>query len=255
MRLSVFLFGLILSGCNSTPLIDRPNPDFVVKFDDDKKFNNSPFLQKEFEAANKVLLVGVSDKYSAKKTSEDLLSIVDTFDDNKDVYIAYRITNLPTETRIVEIFDASHHKIPVLLANLSSGSLDQYGRFFSETEMRRFESALYSKSVTLTDYFSVQGQLADLLKNFGWILLDSGQFMDSDNAKYLPKNIELNVTTLEPMKATKVEIRQLIKAWSSHYNNLFNGYQFSIDIATQTVTYEKIPTLSDQAKELINAVL
>lgn len=254
MRKALALFSVFLSGCMSTSPYDRPNPDFVVIFND-KQFNNAPTLNNEFKAANKLLLVGVSNQHSAKQTSKDLKSVVDVFDDDKDVYIAYRITNLPTENRVVEIFDASHHQVPVLLSNLKQGSLDQYGRWFSESEMRRFESTLFNKSVTLTDYFSVQGQLADLLKNFGWTLLDSGQFMTSDNSAFFPKNIELNVTTLEPMKASRTEVSELIKAWSSHYKGLFIDYQFSIDIASQTVSYEKKPTLTQQTKELIDAVL
>ncbi|MBB1334006.1 hypothetical protein [Pseudoalteromonas sp. SR41-6] len=250
--ISFALLGL-LTACTSVETLDRPNPDYVVTFND-MSFNNSPTLIKEFEASQRLLLVGVSDKNSAHKASEDLKSVIATFDEDKDLYVAYRITNMPTETRVVEIFDASDIYVPSLLANLKTGSIDQYGRWFSESEMRRFESEIYSKSISLSDYFTLQSQLAALLQNFGWSLLDFGAFVSTEHTPYFPKNIKFEATTLEPMKATKSEVGSLIRSWSSNYKDLYENYLFEIDIATQTVSYEKkktnIETLKEQIDEL-----
>ncbi|MAD89069.1 MAG: hypothetical protein CMK64_05150 [Pseudoalteromonas sp.] len=245
---------LICSGCTTLDVVeDRPTPDFVVKFEK-AEFNNSPILLREFQAANKLLLVAVTNKEQAQKASKDLKSIINTFDDEKNIYVAYRLTNLPSEYRIVEIFDASDSDIPKLLSSLKEGSIDQYGRWFSESEMQRFESTVYSKSVKLSGYLSVQAQLAELLQNFGWTLLDFGVFMTSEHTPHFPKDLMLEVTTLEPMKATEKEVKSIIKAWSDSYPNLTEQYQFSVDVATQTVSYEKKKTILDKARLTIDEI-
>lgn len=251
LRTISLTFAGLLTACTSVSEFDRPNPDFVVTFDD-SAFNNAPTLIKEFEASHRLLLVAVSDKESAHKASADLKSVIEPFEHTKDIYVAYRITNLPTEIRAVEIFDASDSNVPVLLANLKSGSIDQYGRWFSESEMRRFESELYSKSVTLTEYFTLQSQLAALLQNFGWTLLDFGAFLSPEHAPYFPKNLKLEVTTLEPMKATKKEVESLIHSWAANYSGLNDNYDFEIDIATQTVSYKKKSTYVEQVQEQLD---
>ncbi|KZN63386.1 hypothetical protein [Pseudoalteromonas luteoviolacea] len=245
---------LICAGCTTLDVVvDRPNPDFVVKFEKEK-FNNSHILLREFQASNKLLLVAVTNKEQAHKASKDLKSIIDTFDNEKNIYVAYRQTNLPSEYRVVEIFDTSDKDVPELLGALKQGSIDEYGRWFSESEMQRFESTVYSKSVQLSGYLSVQAQLADLLQNFGWTLLDQGAFMTSEHAPYFPKKLMLEITTLEPMKATRSEAEAITKAWSDSYQNLTDQYQFFFDVATQTVSYVKKETILEKARFTIDEI-
>ena len=197
----------LLSACTTVPELDRPNPDYVVKFDS-LAFNNAPTLISEFQASNKLLLVAVTNKEQAQKASKDLQSVINAFDDDKDIYVAYRLTNLPSEFRLVEVFDASDSDIPKLVNDLRHKSVDEFGRFFSESEMRRFEADVYNKSIALTSYTTLQSQLAALLKSFGWTLLDFGAFQNSNFITYLPVDVELTATTLEPM-ATKDEVSEV----------------------------------------------
>lgn len=232
----LMIFLLFLTACKST---ERPIPDVVVNFSG-MPFNNSPLLMKEFEASRRLLLVAVSKKDSVVQSSKDLESLLGHFADKQDVFLAYRVTNLVGENRNIEIYDVSDTDVPKVLSNINKYSLVNFGHWFGESEFKSFSSSFFNKNITVANHKSVVSQLEDLIGSVGWTLDVSDDFLKFDGTDYDVVNMDFKVILAGIDFASYSDVKDILEAWSTFYEDVNTNYDFDIDVGSGVVSYSRV---------------